>query len=452
MYYTHTTTKSLPEVRMPYNPNELKNKIIGKEINIGIVGLGYVGLPLAIQFCKKGFNVIGFDIDPYKVHCLKHETSYLSHVDPESFIEYIQAKKFFPTSFFENLTFCAVTIVCVPTPLTANREPDLSYIKATMESIQPYVGKYVNIVSLESTTYPGTTNEVVRPILEKEAAVGKDFALIYSPEREDPGNPFFSIGNTPKVVGGQTETCGLLGKALYQQIVDTVILVSSTNTAEMVKILENTYRAVNISFVNELKMLCHKMGIDIFEVIRAAQTKPFGFQAFRPSCGFGGHCIKEDPFYLTWKARQYDINTKFIELSGEINSYMPEYVSNRIQDALNSREKSIKNSVILIIGVAYKPNVNDTRESPAFRIIDLLHKKGGHILYHDPFIPILPETRKYNFKLKSQDLSKDLLNIVDCVVIVTAHKDIDYKFIQKYAKIIVDTCDTFRDKTNVYCA
>src|SRR4030043_1387160 len=363
----------------------LIEKIRSKEAKIGVVGLGYVGLPLVIEFCKAGFYVTGFDIDTEKVKLLKDGKSYIKHIDASHIMQ--NASLFNPTSDFSKLSDMDCIIICVPTPLNKNREPDMSYVFNTSKTIAQYLRKGQLIV-LESTTYPGTSDEDMKKILEETGLrAGEDFYLAYSPEREDPGNKYFTTSKIPKVVGGYTQNCMEIAKALYDQIVVKTIPVHSTKVAEATKLLENIYRAVNIALVNELKILLDKMGIDVFEVIDAARTKPFGFQAFYPGPGLGGHCIPIDPFYLTWKAREYDCATRFIELAGEINSSMPHYVVERVQLVLNGIGKALKDSHILILGMAYKKDVDDQRESPSLRIIQLLRERGAHVLYNDPHVP-----------------------------------------------------------------
>lgn len=426
---------------------EFTRKLDCGEMVVGVVGLGYVGLPLSISFLgsKKIKKVIGFDIDEKKRLILNSNKTYLKHIDPKLFYPSIESGKFEVESGFMKVPECDALIVCVPTPLNSSREPDTSFIENSVKSIVGALSSKHSgpiLVSLESSTYPGTTSELVKGVLDTERPdmkVGKDYFLVFSPEREDPGNMIYKTHNIPKVVGGCTKECLLAGMHLYRQAVQKVIPVSSTQTAEMVKLLENTYRAVNIALVNELKMICDRMSIDVWEVIQAASTKPFGYQAFWPGPGLGGHCIPIDPFYLTWKARQFDINTKFIELAGEINTNMPYYVVEKVQDALNNKGISTKGSKILILGVAYKANIDDMRESPALKIIELLQKKGSVVSYHDPFVSELHKTREHNIKMKSTELSKKLLASSDCVVIVTKHSSVDYHMVAENAKLIVDT-------------
>jgi len=419
---------------------KLIEKITDTSARIGVIGLGYVGLPLAIAFARRGFTVLGLDIDPEKPKRLHGGESYLKHIPASTFGPLMAQGKFSASTDFARAAECDALLICVPTPLTESREPDLSYIEATARTLAGTL-RPGQLVALESTTYPGTTDELLRPILEKGSGLraGVDFFLVYSPEREDPGNKTFHAGNTPKVIGGHSPACLEAGKALYGAVVDQVVPVSSTSAAEMTKLFENVYRAVNIAMVNELKLLCQRMDLNVWEVIEAAATKPFGFQAFYPGPGLGGHCIPIDPFYLTWKARQLDMNTRFIELAGEINTAMPYHVVARVQDALNTRQKSLSGSQVLILGVAYKKDVDDMRESPALTIIDLLQKQGAQVSYHDPHVPALKKTRKYHFALHSAPLDQKTLTQCDCALIVTNHRAVDYDLVAKHADLIVDT-------------
>jgi len=426
--------------------SDLKKKIESKELVIGVIGLGYVGLPLVREFLKNGFRVIGFDIDPEKVNKLNKGGSYIKHIKSDFIKDSLAQRKFEATYDFSRLKEVDAIIVCVPTPLGEHREPDLSYVLNTAETIAKYLRKG-HIVVLESTTYPGTTDEEVLPILEKSGLkVGEDFFLGFSPEREDPGNREYSTSTIPKVVSGITPSCLELIKTLYDQIVVKTVPVSSTKVAEATKLLENIYRGVNIALVNELKMIFDRMGIDIWEVIEAAKTKPFGFHPFYPGPGLGGHCIPIDPFYLTWKAKEYDINTKFIELAGEINTMMPYYVVDKAIRALNQQGKSIKGAKVLILGVSYKPDIDDMRESPALKIIELFMDEGAIVDYNDPFFPELVPVRKYKFPLKSVELSEENLRKYDLVVVVTNHSSYDYDFIRKNAQLIIDTRNAFKVK------
>lgn len=423
---------------------DLKQKIIKKQAVIGVIGLGYVGLPLVIEFASKGFKVIGFDIDDKKVKRLWEGESYINHIESEK-IKKI-SKKFEPTTDFSRLKDVDCIIICVPTPLNKYREPDMTYVFNTAKAISKNMKKGQLIV-LESTTYPGTTDEDVRKILEESGFIaGKDFYLAFSPEREDPNNPHYKTSQIPKVVGGIDQKSLEVAKALYDQILEKTVPVSSTKVAEATKLLENIYRAVNIALVNELKVLFDRMGIDIWEVIEAAKTKPFGFQAFYPGPGIGGHCIPVDPFYLTWKAREYDFSTRFIELAGEINISMPYYVVQKAVDALNARGKSIKDAKVLILGMAYKKDVDDMRESPSLVLYELFEKKGAKVDYNDPYIPEIPPLRKYDLHKKSVALTEKNLKKYDCVVIATDHSEYNPDFIAKNAKLIIDTRNLIKDR------
>lgn len=415
---------------------KLNYKIDNKQAKIGIIGLGYVGLPLVVAFAQKEFSVLGFDTDQSKVDQIENAQSYIRHIDSESLKnQYISA-----TSDINRLHEVDVIIICVPTPLSTHREPDLSYVVETARAIAHSLRKG-QLIILESTTYPGTTEEVVLPILTSTGlVVGQEFSLAYAPEREDPANKKYSFANVPKIVGGVTSTCTELAQTLYNQIVIKTVPVSSTKTAEATKILENTYRAVNIALVNELKILFQQMNINIWEVIEAAKTKPFGFQAFYPGPGWGGHCIPIDPFYLTWKAREYDISLRFIELAGEVNVLMPNYVVSRLIFSLNNQCKSLKNSLILVLGVAYKKNVDDQRESPSLKIIQLLKQQGAHVEYHDPYALTCSNHRHYpEINLKSLPLTKNNIQRFDAVIIATDHDYVDYQLVADYSSLIIDT-------------
>jgi UDP-N-acetyl-D-glucosamine dehydrogenase len=419
--------------------DQLIQKILKKKAMIGIIGLGYVGLPLVLRFCEEDFRILGFDVDSKKVSTLKKGKSYLKSISSSRIFQIIKSGHLDVTDDFSRLGEPDCILICVPTPLTEKMEPDLQYIEKTTDSIREHLRKGQCIV-LESTTYPGTTEELISPKLESTGLkVGRDFFLAFSPEREDPGNKRFTTQQIPKVVAGVTLSCQKIVTTLYSQIIRKVVPVSTPRVAELTKLLENIYRSVNIALVNELKMLTDRMGIDIWEVIEAASTKPFGFSPFLPGPGLGGHCIPIDPYYLSWKAREYDFTTRFILLAGEINVHVPYYVVAKTQDALNAKGKSIKGAKILILGVAYKRDVDDARESPALAIMDLLQKKGAAILYHDPYIPALPHFRKYYFKLKSSPLTKGLLQKIDAVVVVTDHSCIDYSWIVKHAPLVIDT-------------
>lgn len=454
---------------------ELIQKIQNKSAVVGIIGLGYVGLPLGLEFAKKGFKVIGFDVDERKIPVLAEGKSYIKHIKHERIKEFfVDKKNFEATSDFSRLPETDAIIICVPTPLTEHREPDMSYIINTGEIIQNYLRKG-QLVSLESTTYPGTTEEILLPLFEnapihqqKKAAkkeleyaavegedfksngsvesfkVGEDFYLAFSPEREDPNNPKYSTSTIPKVVGGVTENCLNVSQALYDQIIVQTVPVSSTRAAEATKLLENIYRSINIALVNELKMVFERMNIDVWEVINAASTKPFGYHPFYPGPGLGGHCIPIDPFYLTWKAREFEINTKFIELAGEINTYQPYYVVEKCMEALNTHKKSLNGSKVLILGASYKKDIDDMRESPSLKLIEILREKGAEVDYNDPYVPKLPATRKYKYDMASVDLTEDNLKKYDLVLLSTDHTDYDHKHIYKHAQLIVDTRNAFR--------
>ena len=416
----------------------LQTKIDAGTAHIGIYGLGYVGLPLALRFAEVGLKVTGFDIDSAKVQQLNAGESYIERLQP-AVIQRAQSHGFEATTDFSLSKEVDAIIICVPTPLNRYREPDLSYIIATIESALPHM-RAGQLVSLESTTWPGTTEEVLAPRLRARGLVpGENCALVFSPEREDPGNPRYGTKDIPKVIGGCTPSCLALGKALYQRAIQTLVPVSSTRVAEMTKLLENIHRAVNIGLVNEMKIVADKMGINIHEVIDAAATKPFGFVPYKPGPGLGGHCIPIDPFYLTWKAREYGVNTRFIELAGEINHYMPHWVVEKITDALNERSKAIKGSRILVLGLAYKKNIDDTRESPAVEIMDLLQAKGAHIDYSDPHVPVFPRKRDYHFDLQSVTLTPESIASYDCLVLATDHDGFDYPQLLQHARLIVDT-------------
>ncbi len=425
--------------------SSLLSKIESGTVRVGIIGLGYVGLPLARAFAERGIAVLGFDVDPVKVAKLKEGQSYIGHI-PDSTIRRIREQRFEATTSFERLDEPDVIIVCVPTPLTEAREPDLTYIvnstRAIAERLRPG-----QLIVLESTTYPGTTRQVVLPLLAAGGLEpGRDFFLAFSPEREDPGNPQFSAPTIPKVVGGLEPASLELAVALYGRVVVRVVSVSSPEVAEACKILENTYRAINIALVNELKMLYDRMGINVWDVIEAAKSKPFGFQAFYPGPGLGGHCIPIDPFYLTWVARKYGLATRFIELAGEINTAMPAYVVSKIADALNEDCKPIKESKITLLGMAYKKDVDDPRESPGFELMELLLKKGAVVHYNDPHIPVLPPMRHYpQLRMSSQELTVEYLGSQDCVLVVTDHSAYDWDWIAQHAALIVDTRNAMKN-------
>lgn len=424
---------------------ELLKKLNDGSALIGVVGLGYVGIPLALRYADVGYKVIGFDIDPIKAEKIHAGQTYIKHI-PDAAIQSAVEKGFEVTTDFSRANEVDALILCVPTPLDNHREPDLSFVVDTMESLVPYLRKG-HVVSLESTTYPGTTDEEMRPRIETSGLkVGDNIFLVYSPEREDPGNPNFHTQTIPKVCGGDTEACQQIGVALYERIIDKVVSVSSTRAAEMTKLLENIHRAVNIGLVNEMKLVADKMDIDIYEVIDAAATKPFGFVPYYPGPGLGGHCIPIDPFYLTWKAREYGINTRFIELAGEVNSAMPEYVVSKVMHGLNSHKKSINGSRILMLGIAYKKNIDDMRESPSVEIMQQLQNKGAEVEYADPYVPVFPKMRRYQFNLNTVDMNAENISQYDCVVVGTDHKDFDYEFIAMHAKLIIDTRGVYREK------
>ncbi|MFQ5901048.1 MAG: nucleotide sugar dehydrogenase [Thermodesulfobacteriota bacterium] len=418
---------------------KLSSKIVSKKAKVGIIGLGYVGLPLVLRFVDERFVVTGFDTDGSKVERLNAGSSYIDHIPSDKIKESVEKKLFTATTNFKKLHLMDVIIICVPTPLDEKREPCLKYVEDTTEEITRHLKKG-QLISLESTTYPGTTEEILLPKLcSKGYKAGKDFFLVFSPEREDPGNKSYSVKNIPKIVGGTTKTCAEMGRLIYEQIVDRVMVVSSTGTAEMTKLLENIYRSVNIALVNELKMLCDRMGLDIWEVIDAASTKPFGFTPFYPGPGLGGHCIPIDPFYLSWKAKEYDFATRFIELAGEINTSTPYYVVSKLTAAFNEMEKSIKGSKVLVLGVAYKKDVDDQRESPAIKIIEILMNKGAEVFYNDPYVPEFAGLRHYNFSMSSTELTDELLKDIDAAMIITDHSVYNYDWIVEHSRLVIDT-------------
>lgn len=426
----------------------LYEKIHSRTAVVGIIGLGYVGLPLAMHCVEEGFPVLGFDMDATKVQKLNAGESYIMHIPFESIHSMVKSGRFSATTDFSRLTTVDCILICVPTPLTPHREPDLSYVMNTAQTISSSL-RAGQLILLESTTYPGTTEEVLRPTLEKTGLqVGEDFFLVFSPEREDPGNSKFSYKSIPKVVGGLTPNCLKIGEAFYSQLVQKVVPVSSARIAEMTKLFENIYRSINIALVNELKILCDRMGMDLWEVIDAASTKPYGFTPFYPGPGLGGHCIPIDPFYLTWKARQYDIATRFIELAGEINTAMPYYIVSKILDALNQRGKSIKGARILMLGVAYKKDVDDKRESPGLKIIELLMAKDADVSYNDPHVLSFEGLRHYDFAMQSVLLTEEKLRQMDAVVIATDHSCYDYPWIVDHSSLVIDTRNATRHVVN----
>lgn len=418
--------------------NAVVTKFKSREALIGIVGLGYVGLPLMLRYNAIGFNVLGIDIDEVKVGKLNAGESYIEHI-PALSIAKARETGFEATVDFTRVSECDALILCVPTPLNKYREPDMSFVINTTDALKPYL-RAGQVVSLESTTYPGTTEEELLPrVQERGLVVGQDIFLVYSPEREDPGNPNFETRTIPKVIGGHTPQCLEVGIALYEQAIDRVVPVSSTKAAEMTKLLENIHRAVNIGLVNEMKIVADRMGIDIFEVVDAAATKPFGFTPYYPGPGLGGHCIPIDPFYLTWKAREYGLHTRFIELSGEVNQAMPEYVLGKLIDGL-----ALKGSRVLVLGIAYKKNVDDMRESPSVEIMELIEAKGGVVAYSDPHVPVFPKMREHHFELSSEPLTAENLASFDAVVLATDHDKFDYSLIEAKAKLVIDSRGKYR--------
>lgn len=421
---------------------DLKQKIEQKKAVIGVVGLGYVGLPLLIEFANEDVKTIGFDIDQSKVDTLSKGKSYIKHI-ASSRIEEIRKKQHAEfTSDFARTAEADVLLLALPTPLDEHREPDLSYIINTGHTLKKYL-RIGQLVVLESSTWPGTTSEVLAPILEESGLEeGKDFFVAFSPEREDPNNPKYTIRNIPKVVGADDAFARECAVVLYS-LITTPVAVSSTRVAESAKLLENIFRSVNIALVNEMKVILDRMGIDVWEVIEAASTKPFGYMPFYPGPGLGGHCIPIDPFYLTWKAREFEMPTRFIELAGEVNTNMPYWVVTKTMDVLNSHQKSVNGSKILILGVAYKKDIDDMRETPALRLIEILREKGAHLDYYDPYIPKLPATRKYQYDMSSIELSADTIKSYDAIIVVTDHTDVDYKLIQDHAQVIIDSRNVY---------
>jgi UDP-N-acetyl-D-glucosamine dehydrogenase len=413
---------------------------------VGVIGLGYVGLPLASTIAEAGFSAVGFDTKTTKIEALRRRESYIRHVPAARLEKLISTEPpargragLYPSADFADLAQCDGVLICVPTPLTENREPDLSYIVSTAEAVAAHL-RPGQLVVLESTTYPGTTDEVVRPILERGGLrVGRDFHLAFSPEREDPNNGEFTTRTIPKLVGGITPECGRVAAALYSTVIERVVPVSSASVAEAAKLLENIYRSVNIALVNELKVLFERMGLNVWEIIDAAATKPFGFTPFFPGPGLGGHCIPIDPFYLTWRARQFELTTRFIELAGEINLSMPGYVIERLTDALNDRGQSLKGAQVLVLGVAYKRDLDDDRESPAYKLMELLARKQAQFTYHDPYVPVLRPSRRYDFQLRSVPLTPASLAAADAVLIATDHSVFDYEHIVQHSRLVIDT-------------
>ena len=425
----------------------LIEKLNNKSAVIGIVGLGYVGLPLVLRYAEVGYKVLGFDIDLAKISSLNAGKSYIEHISAESIATSLKSG-FEATAEFSRASEADALIICVPTPLNKYREPDLSFVTETTDSLVPYL-RAGQVISLESTTYPGTTDEELKPRVESTGLkVGQDIFLIFSPEREDPGNPNFTTQTIPKVCGGVTADCLDAGIALYEQVIDQVVPVSSTRTAELTKLLENIHRAVNIGLVNEMKIVADKMGIDIHEVVRAASTKPFGFVPYYPGPGLGGHCIPIDPFYLTWKAREYGVHTKFIELAGEVNSSMPDYVISKVTAGLNQHKKAINGSKVLVLGIAYKKNVDDMRESPSVFLMEKLRDLGAVVDYSDPHIAKFPKMREHHFDLTSVNITKETLSYYDCILLATDHDKFDYNLIKNNGKLIVDSRGKFLESAD----
>ena len=428
---------------------ELLEALRQRQALIGVVGLGYVGLPLCLTYAEKGYRVLGLDIDQSKVSAITNGESYIQHIEASRIQQAGAQGCLEATTDFARAAEADALILCVPTPLNQYREPDLSFIRDTMAALLPHL-RPGQVLSLESTTYPGTTEEELRPLVESRGLViGDDSFLVYSPEREDPGNANFNTATIPKVMGGSTPACRDVGVALYEQAISEVVPVSSTQAAEMTKLLENIHRAVNIGLMNELKPLADRMGIDLYEVIRAAATKPFGFVPYYPGPGLGGHCIPIDPFYLTWKAREYGMHTRFIELAGEINTAMPAYVIQKTADALNDVGKPLKGSKVLVLGIAYKKNVDDMRESPSVEIMELLEAKGVDVHYSDPFFKKFPKMRKHYFDLDSCHLSADNVSKFDAVILATDHDDFDYSLIEKSSTLLIDTRGRFKTSENI---
>jgi UDP-N-acetyl-D-glucosamine dehydrogenase len=418
---------------------DLLAKINNKSAVVGVVGLGYVGLPLLMEFVEQGFKTIGFDVDDRKVVKLNAGQSYIKHIDEKRVKSVRDSKIFEATSDFGKIKEVDCILICVPTPLNKYREPDMSFIVNTAKTLSNHIRKEQFIV-LESSTYPGTTEEVLKPILEESGLKGdSDFWVAFSPEREDPNNPKFNTRTIPKVIGANTDYARQLSVALYEKVIVKTVPVSSSQAAEATKLLENIFRSVNIALVNEMKTILDKMGIDVWEVINAASTKPFGYMPFYPGPGLGGHCIPIDPFYLTWKAREFELNTRFIELAGEVNTSMPHWVVSKVIDALNTHKKSINGSKVLVLGAAYKKDIDDPRESPSFKLMEIMLEKGAEVDYNDPLIPQLPEMRMYDIRRESVDLTAENLAKYDCVLISTDHTVYDWDFIVNHSKIVVDT-------------
>jgi UDP-N-acetyl-D-glucosamine dehydrogenase len=428
----------LPDLNLPNAAREAIKTFLSLEARVGVIGLGYAGLPLACCFAESGFKTVGFDIDSTKIERLRDARSYIASISSQRLSSLVAKQRLLPTTDFDELSACDAAIICVPTPLGEGRTPDLTHVVNTATEVSRRL-RPGQLVVLESTTYPGTTDEVVLPLLERGGLrVGVDFFLAFSPEREDPGNQKYTIRTVPKVVGGVTEACLKVAQTAYARIVERVVTVSSARVAEAIKLLENIYRCVNVALVNELKVLFQHMDIDVWEVIDTAATKPFGFSPFYPGPGLGGHCIPIDPFYLAWKARQYDFTTRFIELAGEINQAMPGYVVSRTMDALNAQGKTLKGAEILLVGVAYKQNVDDVRESPALAIIKLLETRSAQVQYHDPCVSVL-RSRYLKTEMRSIPLTPEVLRAADAVIIVTDHQNVDYRTIVAQGRLIIDT-------------
>ena len=430
---------------IPHARPTLMQLLERREATVGVVGLGYVGLPLALTFAEAGFPVLGVDVDASKVRRLEADESYLRTVSPERVREVRARRRTEFSADLSRLSTADVVAICVPTPLTVEREPDMSFVESSSRAVAASL-RPGQLVVLESSTWPGTTREVVRPILEATGLkAGVDFFLAFSPEREDPGNPSFDTRTIPKLVGGYTPACLAHARVLYEGALEKVVTVSSMEVAELAKLQENIFRSVNIALVNELKQLCHRMGLDVFEVVDAAATKPFGFMPFYPGPGLGGHCIPIDPFYLTWKARQYDFSTRFIELAGEINTNMPYYVVHRALEAMSRRGMAMRGATVLLVGLAYKKNIDDVRESPSFKVAELLQKEGATVRYHDPYVPKTHRMRHHDLQLQSCELTDEALSDVSCALVLTDHDGVDYERLVSRVPVVVDTRNALRE-------